>query len=119
MSRKGSFVGNRRVPPPSVTPVYTPPQDLFMAATRNEFYWPIYWRVVIHKIESMHEPVTGRHYIRVTPKNPEYTAYLNQGTWLSTDKVEGRIPDMYLDRVEFESIEEMDKWAQMCARMDS
>ena len=119
MSRKGTFVGNRRATPPSVTPVYAPPLDMFIAATKNEFYWPVYWRVVIHKIELMHGPTTGRHPVRVTPKNPAYAEYLSKDTWMSTDREEGRIPDMYLDRVEFETIEEMDKWAMLCARIDS
>ena len=119
MSRKGTFVGKQRVQPPSIKPVYTPPQDLYMAATKNEFYWPIHWRRVIHKIEMLHEPATGRRPIRVTPRNPDFAKYLEAENWTSTDAEEGRIPPMYLDRVEFETIEEMDAWATVCSRIDN
>lgn len=99
-------------------PEYKPPTDYVRAAGQNEFHWPPHWRAVIYRIEQVFLREHANRVYRVTPKNPEFAQYLQAEVWRSDDKEAGRIPPMYLDPVVFETVEEMDRWAQLCARLD-
>jgi hypothetical protein len=101
------------------------PDELFvehakwLAFERNSLQWPKYWRAVIFKIERRDDILTGTTTYMVLPRNPEYQKYVDE-----TEKdcmVYGGVfrqpPPMYLEAAKFDSIEEVDRWAQVAWRI--
>lgn len=72
---------------------------------RNSLTWPSHWRRSIYKIEQMHDWRTFRILYVVYPHNPEYRHSLS------------RLIAPFLDPIEFDTVEDVDQWARVLARI--
>jgi hypothetical protein len=81
----------------------------------SEFYWPPHWRRVIYKIMAYQHPLwMGKQY-KVLARNPEYRRVME----LDLTSIRHPLPPMHLDEpMEFDTVEELDNWARVAARID-
>jgi len=94
----------------------------WLAFQRNRFNWPKHWQVVIFKIHREQNVLdyTGRYL--VLPSNPDYKQYLDEMemSWAAPQTTLRTFPEpppMHLGPVEFDSMEDIDKWAAVAHRL--
>ena len=89
--------------------------------TQNSYTWPKYWRALVFKI-SMHTYTSNdREYFVVRPRNPDYQKYVDEesrhyggpGPLYRSSEA----PPMSLDPIEFDTVDEIDRWAKVAWRI--
>lgn len=87
-----------------------------MRALENSFFWPPHWQRVIYKIRVYKDPIWMGNKYTVLAKNPEHADYTRN---VSVSDVRTILPPMYLpEPMEFDTVEELDIWARVAARID-
>jgi hypothetical protein len=91
---------------------------LWLRLQRSSFNWPKEWRAVVFKIDR-HVDVCNADYAYVVyPRNPEYDIYMQRcyddGFLLNSTEP---IPAMHLGAVKFATLQEVDAWARVAARI--
>jgi hypothetical protein len=88
----------------------------WMAFNRSSLNWPKHWQAVIYKLDKQWRFEYDDHQYAVYPRNPEYEEF-----W---DKCEDKLhapqngaPSPHLGVVIFDSMEAIDNWARVAARM--
>ncbi|NVN99260.1 MAG: hypothetical protein HXX17_08050 [Geobacteraceae bacterium] len=94
----------------------------WLAFQENSFTWPKYWRAVIFKLQKVENVLDGTTKYLVLPRNPEYQKYVDdaeQGSFVATIQNGAFItlPPMHLDVAEFDTLEDIDQWAQVAWRI--
>lgn len=79
----------------------------------NSFHWPKSWQRHIYKVDKHERRETLDTVLLVWPRNPEHQEYIYNGEWLSEDKV----PRPYLPVIEFDSMDSLRAWVDICERM--
>lgn len=82
----------------------------WMAFQTNSYSWPKHWRAAIFKLSKVLDVTTGQSVYDVYPRNPEYDNYIATEVWENP-------PPMHLGLVRFDSIELLDQWARVAARL--
>jgi hypothetical protein len=100
----------------------------WLAFQRSSLNWPKYWRAVIFKLDRHCDPATYEDKYVVWPRNPEYQKYcdaedaITNAAKFMTHKfgADGSviaIPPLHLDPAYFDSLEDIDQWAQVAYRI--
>ena len=97
----------------------------WLAFQRSSYEWPKYWRAVIFKLDKRYDVLTDKHTYVVLPRNPEYEAYTTKEELdlmhhikaVDVDGIIKTLPPMHLGPAEFDSLEDIDQWAQVAWRI--
>ena len=89
--------------------------DLYQTLLRSSLHWPKHWRTTIGRVEYYDVHTTFERKYIVTPLDPEWVHYYTvRGLGELVQPHDGK---MYLDPIEFDSLEQMDNWAKVTARL--
>lgn len=98
----------------------------WLALQRNRFSWPKHWQILIFKIHREQNVLDDTSRYIVLPTNPEWPQYLDECDRLESARaVRGFTalqpfpvpPPMHLDPIEFDSMEDIDRWAFVANRL--
>lgn len=84
-----------------------------LTSMRNSFEWPPHWRKVIAKMSVEFKGDGSSHYI-VHVLNPEYLELLVSEQLGNSSRL---LPERSVARVEFDSLQAVDDWARVAARI--
>ena len=87
--------------------------------SKGSLEWPPHWRGVVFKVKRERNVLTYQDVFIVTPRNPAYDEYLELSH--SPAASQGHFtpaPSLTLDPISFDTLEEVDNWARICARLD-
>lgn len=90
----------------------------WMAFTQNSMSWPKYWRAVIFRIQRRYDITRAEEYLMVLPINPDYTKYSAECDARGYVDLDDKAPPMHLPAIRFDSIEDIDRWAAVAARLE-
>jgi hypothetical protein len=102
---------------------YASKDQLYAALTSNRYKWPKHWQVTIDKLTQCQNPDTFAMQYMVRPINPEYTEWYEVNSAMRASNLPlpatplPVAPQRYLDRIVFDSIDELDTWAYTVWRM--
>ncbi len=98
--------------------------DIFVAAQRPSYAWPKHWQRTIARIEAKIDINRNMYVYTVHVMNPEWIKACNQ---LDVNEVAHvniqyslrSMPERTAGTIDFDTVEDLDRWAAMVDRLDN